>query len=192
MIKSCINLIVTSTLILSPIATLSSYSKTQKLGTSHHNKAEVDIAIGLFNSKKVNIQIRIPAKEAYGFEGKTQTAEQDEKVRATDNIIREKISQIVAFPKEADCKYQIEEIENFEVASEKFDLPEKGERKKGNVSYWILKADVNAYCNKVMDNQKVVIDFSKDFREINKIFVTLIGDKKRKVTIHKPSGEVYL
>ncbi|WGL59769.1 DUF2796 domain-containing protein [Pigmentibacter sp. JX0631] len=192
MIKICIKLIVISTLFISPIATYSSYTKNQKLGTAHHNKAEVDIAIGLFNSKKVNIQIRIPAKEAYGFEGKSQTAEQDEKVRATDNIIREKISQIIAFPKEANCKYEIEEIENFEVASEKFDLPERGERKKGDVSYWILKADVNAYCNRVMDNQKVNIDFSKDFKEISKIFVTLIGDKKRKMTIHKPYGEVYL
>lgn len=186
------NLIVTYTALFIGFIPVTISAKTQKYGTSHHNKAEVDLGIGFFNFKKVDIQMRIPAKEAYGFEGKSQTLEQDEKVRITNGTIREKISQIIVFPKEAECRYQVEDIENFEVASEKFDLSEKGERKKGDISYWVLKADVIAYCNKIMDNQKVIVDFSKEFKEINKIVITLRGDKKKKFTIHKSYGEVYL
>ncbi|APJ04785.1 ZrgA family zinc uptake protein [Silvanigrella aquatica] len=163
-----------------------------QVGEYHHNTAEIDLSTGFFNKKKLDIEIRIPAQDAYGFEGKSTNLEQEEKVNAIIDNLKQNISEVIALPSDANCKYEVNNINKFDISSEKYEEAHKGEKTNVKTTYWNLTLDASAYCNRSLYNEKVIIDLSKHFKNINKIIISLNTSKNRKFTLNKISGEFYL
>jgi hypothetical protein len=165
------------------------YSIACEPGTVHNNTAEIDVSTGFFNKKKLDIQLRIPTKEAYGFEGKITNKEQEEKVNEVTNNIIVNLSEIIQLPKELNCKLTVNNIGKFDNNSEKYDVHKKGEHKSVKTDFPILKVDATAYCDKDTRKQLFIIDLSSSFKTVNKIFVSVDGSHQRKFTINNSNGK---
>lgn len=180
-----------TTLLISLLTCLPAFSKIEEsVAETHHRTAELDVSLGFFNKKKANIHIRIPTQQAYGFEGKATTPEQEEKVNSVLDNLKQNFSQIISTG--VGCNYEISGVDKFAFASEKSDEYRKGEMKKTKTEYWVLQADINISCNKNLKNQKMLINFEKLFKDIDRVSVRLNGSGKRVFIIDNPNGEFSL
>ena len=127
----------------------------------HHNTAEVSLSTGFFSKKKLAIQIRVPTHNAYEFEGKSSNSEQEAKVNTVTDSIKQNISQIILLPPDAKCKYEVNDINQFDIGSEKYEETKKGERKIVKTSYWVLNVEADVFCNRSLLKEKITVDLSK-------------------------------
>ncbi len=180
--------LLSTTLSISLLTCLPAFSKIEgSVGEAHQRTAEMDVSLAFFNKKKANIHIRIPTQQAYGFEGKAMTPEQEEKVNSVVDNLKQNISQVISAGE--GCNYEISGVDKFAFASEKSDEYKKGEMKKTNTEYWVLQADINVSCNRNLKKQTMNINFEKIFKDIDRVSVRLNGSGKREFIIDKPNGE---
>lgn len=157
---------------------------------THQHTAEMDVNLGILNKKKADVQIRIPSQQAYGFEGKALTPEQEEKVNRVVDNLKQNVSQLISV--DNGCNYIIAGVDKFATATEKSGEYKKGEMKKIKTEYLVLQADINISCNKNLKKQKMIVGFEKIFNDIDRVSVKLDGSQKREFILDKPNGEFIL
>jgi Protein of unknown function (DUF2796) len=184
-------LILSTALSITLLTCLPAYSQLNTSpGETHHRTAEMDVNLGILSKKKADVQIRIPTQQAYGFEGKAITPEQEEKVNSVIDKLKQNVSQLVSVGN--GCNYIVAGVDKFASATEKSGEYKKGEMKQTKTEYWVLQADIDISCNKNLKKQKMTVGFEKIFNDIDRVSVKLDGSQKREFIINKPNGEFTL
>lgn len=185
------NKLILSTLLIATFSCFQAQANTKNISNeTHYRTAEVDVNLTYFNKKKVSLHIRIPSQQAYGFNGKSTNAEQDEKVNGVIDGFKLNIAKIVSFGN--GCTYEVGGIEKFADAFEKSSEYKNGELKKVKTEYWVFESNIFISCNRDLNNQNIYLSFDKYFKDIDRISVRLNSDKKRDFIISSPNGNFKL
>ncbi len=176
-----------SFILISSIFHLQAKAKIENNTEELHNKtAEIDIGFSFFNKKKANIHLRIPSQQAYGFEGKSTTPEQEEIVNRVIDQFKSDISNIILLGE--NCTYEVGGIEKFANASESSYQYKKGETKKMKTDYFVFESDIHINCNRDLKNEKIGLNFEKSFKGISRISIRLNATHKRNFVINNSNG----
>lgn len=138
-----------------------------------NNAAYVEIEAGDVFKSNAEIEIKIPTKNAYGFEGNPQKPEEEKQKDAVVEYLRNNISNIVAFEKDLACTYQVRKIRDFKKSDE-------------------IEAKYDVKCKDDLRGKKVTIDFSKTFKNIQKVYLKLEGSEKLHTSLAQNNGIVVL
>ena len=183
--------LILSSLLITIIPYFQAHAKIKNIANeTHYRTAEIDINLSYFNKKKASIHVRIPSQQAYGFNGKSTNAEQDEKVNAVIDTFKLNISKIVSLGD--DCAYEVGGIEKFADAFEKSSEYKNGELKKVKTEYWVFESNVFISCNKDLNNEIIYLSFDKYFKDIDRISVRLKSTKNRDFIISNSNGNFKL
>lgn len=154
--------------------------------------AQVDVKLSLLSNKKLDVTFRIPSQQAYGFSGDAQTPEHKSTVDSVVDNMKQNITKIIAVDPDLDCKYDVSNIDPFSQEKERHEKTTSTATNKIKTEYNVLKVDVTLDCAKDLLSKKLSIDFSKDFKNIDKILVNLKSKQKRKFAIDSSSGSFSL
>ena len=146
----------------------------------YENSAKVDLKLSLLSDKKIDGVLHIPAQAAYGFPGKATTPENQAKADTVVDEVKQNISQIVTFDPALGCKYKVTDVNKFDSEKAEYEETVNGTHKKTTAEYLVLKVNFTATCNKALPKQNVSIDFSKQFKNIDKFLVEINAKDKRK------------
>ena len=138
-----------------------------------NNAAFVEVEVGDVFKSNAEIEIKIPAKNAYGFEGYPQKPDEEKQKNAVTEYLRNNIADIVTFDKDLACTYDVRKINDF---------------KKGDE----IEAEYNVKCKSDLRGKKIAINFSKTFRDVQKVYLKLEGSEKIHTSLTQNTGTVTL
>jgi hypothetical protein len=171
---------------------LGNTAQTETTGL-YQNAAQVNLKLGLLSNKKMDVTLRIPAQQAYGFAGKAMSPEQQTAVYSAVDNLKQNISSMIAVDQSLGCKYTVNDIDKFD--SQKVQHEEKtpeGQKKRITTEYLVLKADVTLNCGQDLPNKTITLNFSQHFKGIDRVLVDLKSKKKRKFVIDSATGSFTL
>jgi hypothetical protein len=165
--------------------TVEANSKNEKI---YQTMVQVDVKLGLLSNKKANIIMRIPTQKAYGFIGGAKTHEQKTTVDAVVDKVKQNISNIISVDPSLECKYEFNDINTFSQANMSFEKIFTLENKKMKSENRVLEVDMTLNCVKELPSQTLNINFSQEFKDVNKILVHLKSKQNKKFVIDNASG----
>ena len=155
------------------------------------NRAELEASLGAFNKNEVDVTVRIPAKQAYGFDDKAVTPEQKSQVDTVVDTLKKNISHIVTVRDTTDCTYDVSNINPYDDLTEKRTIKNGGKNEEVKAKYWVLKAEVSVKCGEDLRGKVLAYDFSPDFKNVKNVLVDLSASEKRSF-LAKPTGSFSL
>lgn len=141
------------------------------------NAAEIEASLGLINKKKVDVIIRIPSQQAYGFDGRASNPAQQAQVETVVDNLKQNANNLISLTgnEGLECEYEINNINPFIAQQEEYVVPHTSPRFEPNHhlknSYWMLEIDMTYKCNKDLRNQNLNYDFSQQFKNVHKVLI---------------------
>ena len=189
--KYCLKIFLVGAFALSILYSLSIFpvtSNVEKKNEFYKNAAYVEVKLGLLSNKKANITLKISTQQAYGFVGEAETPAQKATVDSVIDNLKQNITTIVTASPTLGCKYNISDVDKFSTVKENYEKNTASVKKKIKSEYQVLEVDITLDCLKELPNQVLNVNFSQNFKNIEKILVDLKGKQKRKIVIDNSSG----
>lgn len=125
------------------------------------------------SNNKTELSIKLPTLIAYGFQENPQEPKYAKVKTAVKDHLMKNISSIISFEKDQDCVFKFVKYEE-EIKENKIEV----------------KYDVT--CKSDLHGKKVKLDFSKVFKNVQKIYYEIEGKQEIKNTIPENKGTIII
>lgn len=153
--------------------------------------AELEASLGMLDKNKVDVVVRIPASQAYGFSDKAATPEQRAQVNTVVDNLRKDMPQLVSIKDATDCTYDISSVDTYDDLTEKRAVNKHGKTEDMKYKYTALKAEVTIKCGEDLRGKVLSYNLSPDFKDVKNVYVVLSGSENRSF-LAKPNGSFNL
>lgn len=158
----------------------------KKVAKAHaHGQAKLDISV---DGTKVQVDIDVPGDGIFGFEHRPKSEAEQKTVQAGLATLRDKATEMIVLPADADCK-----ATKVEVESSLLDSTKDSHHKAGHESHSDVEVEYEFTCAKSPAGGSATLGIMTAFPRIKQIKVQAIsGTTQRGLTINSAKDPVSL